>query len=227
MNQPVQRPKLPNADTNDDDNGDGGVVRLVALDTNGRTVEPTPVEGGCDATKSNGASQSPSQDDEAAAADDETCQSQLNAAILFSPGQTFHVKMMASATNESGQSYLPPNTQYLTQTTEGGKFLGRSSMCDGTRAVARKRDDTVRMQLTGEQDVVRVWAGYASEKAAVILTPELVFRLDPSGVGRGNSRSGAPGAASPSPAPASVPSPTSAPSVPTIPVAAPVEAPEL
>ena len=211
MNQPVQRPKVANADAsdNDDTNDDGGMVRLVALDPNGRKVKPKNTDGNCDAA-TNGA--------------DETCQSKSNATIPFTPGQTFHIKMMPSVNNESGESYPPPNTQYLAQTSEGGQFLGRASMCDGTRAVGRKRDDVVRLQLTGEQDVVQVWAGYASEKAAVILTPELVFRLDPSssgGVREGKAGDGAPAAPSPSPAPAPAPTPTSAPTVPATPVAEP------
>ena len=216
MNQPVQRPKGPNADAsdNDDTNDDGGMVRLVALDANGRTAKPIHTEGNCDAAT-----------DEA---DDDTCQSKSNAAIPFAPGQTFHIKMRNSVTNEGGQPHPPPNTQYLAQTSEGGKFLGRSSLCDGTRAVGRRRDDVVRIQLTGEQDVVKVWAGYASEKAAVILTPELVFRLDPSDSGdrEGNAGAGAP-ARNPAPAPAPAPAPSPTPSVPSQLATAPVMPPDL
>lgn len=100
-------------------------------------------------------------------------------------------------------------------------------MCDGTRAVGRKREDVVRIQLTGEQDVVKVWAGFASEKAAVILTPELVFRLDPNvgGNGRGGNAGGGAPAPSPSPAPAKAPAPTPS-VVPSLPVRASVMSPD-
>ena len=94
-------------------------------------------------------------------------------------------------------------------------------MCDGTRAVGRKREDIVRIQLTGEQDMVKIWAGYASEKAAVILTPELVFRLDPSD--SGGSRGGKAGGGVPARNPAPAPAPAS--SVPTSPSPSPAPSP--
>ena len=86
----------------------------------------------------------------------------------------------------------------------------------------------MRIQLTGEQDVVKIWAGYASEKAAVLLTPELVFRLDPSG---GGDREGNPGAGVPARNPAPALAPATAPSLTTSvsnePKAAPVMPPDL
>ena len=224
MNQPVQRQFAADSDADNHEN-DGNAVRLLALDTNGRIVQPIHNEGKCNATRS------PSQDvEEERAAADEKCNSKSNAVTPFTPGQTFHIKLMsASIPNKSDPSHLPPNTQYLAQTTEGGKFLGRSSMCDGSRAVGRKREEVVRIHLTGEQDVVKVWAGYASEKAAVILAPELVFRLDRSGGGdgRGGNAGGGASAPNPLPAPAPAPAPAPTPSVPSQPLTAPVMPPDL
>ena len=79
---------------------------------------------------------------------------------------------------------VPANMQWVAETTAGGTFTtisggggnGGSSTCDGTRAVGRNRDSVVRLHLSGEESVVRVWAGYADDRVAVILTPELVFR---------------------------------------------------
>ena len=107
-------------------------------------------------------------------------------------------------------------------------------MCDGTRAVGKKRDDVVRIMMAGGDDNednaekmgVRVWAGYASEKAAVLLTPELVFRrydthsssTDLDGASDRIRVSSSPNP-SPHPAPAPAPAPSiSKPAKPAVPV---------
>ena len=172
---------------------DGALVRLIVMDTNGRPVQPRRI-------RKEGV---PAQDD---AQNENAANNQQYKAnrfggdenvIPFVPGQTFHLKLEStiatspnddactSSSNANNIAHLPANTQYLAQITDGGKFLGRAAMCDGTRAVGKKRDDVVRIMMAGGDDnednaetdaVVRVWAGYASEKAAVLLTPELVFR---------------------------------------------------
>lgn len=172
---------------------DAAVVRLIAMDTNGRPVQPTRMR------KEDAPAQDDSQNDNKGPDDRVDEANRLDGVevvIPFTPGQTFHLKLeYASPPNDDACTSsinsndiapaLPANTQYLAQTTAGARFLGRAAMCEGMRAVGRNRDDIIRIQLTAgdsnddneETDaVVRVWAGYASEKAAVLLTPELVFR---------------------------------------------------
>jgi hypothetical protein len=133
--------------------------------------------------------------------------------VPYRPGQTFHLKLVSAApTSSDGQDQdddndnnsnaaaspnsapSPPQryhpTQYLAETTPGGRFLGagNSVQCAGRRAVGKSKNDVARIALEGgEEEEVRVWAGYASGKVAVVLTPEVVFRLDESGEARSES----------------------------------------
>jgi len=189
MNHPIQKQHV-------NENGDyvDKALRLAVLDADGREVSAVEEAAG------NGGGAA--------------------GVVPYRPGQTFHLKLISAApTSSDGQddgggggnhaaaspnsAPSPPQryhpTQYLAETTPGGRFLGagNSVQCAGRRAVGKSKNDVARIVLEGgEEEEVRVWAGYASGKVAVVLTPEVVFRLDESAGAKAN----------PAPAPAPAPS---------------------
>mmetsp|Transcript_5645 Transcript_5645/g.13545 ORF Transcript_5645/g.13545 Transcript_5645/m.13545 type:complete len:211 (-) Transcript_5645:301-933(-) len=155
MNQKVRRQDavvVPGGGSDSEDDGacsggsDGALVRLVVMDTNGRPVQPKrmrkdmPAE---DISQNENAANTQQYKANIFGGDEEV--------IPFVPGQTFHLKLEStittspnddactSSSNANNIAHLPVNTQYMAQITDGGKFLGRAAMCDGTRAVGKKR----------------------------------------------------------------------------------------
>ena len=67
------------------------------------------------------------------------------------------------------------DVQYVMETT-GGTF--NSGMCDGVRGHAIRHDEKVVLELTGKEDQVELWAGWATGHGAVSLTPRTKLRKD-------------------------------------------------
>jgi hypothetical protein len=80
---------------------------------------------------------------------------------------------------------IPPelertDVQYVMETTVGGVFQP-ATMCEGSRshATANSRTQTVLvLDISGEQDSVELWAGWATGHEAVSLTPRIVLQRE-------------------------------------------------
>lgn len=89
--------------------------------------------------------------------------------FTFSENDTIKLRLM-----------IPPaleydDVQYVMETTKGGVF-SPATMCDGKRAFARQHDEPVTLELSGEQEAVQVWAGWAMGHEAVRLTEKVILR---------------------------------------------------
>lgn len=88
--------------------------------------------------------------------------------FTYSDNETIKLRLM-----------VPPelkneNVQYVMETTEGGVF-SPDTMCDGKRAFARQYNDPVTLELSGEQNAVQIWAGWATGHEAVRLTEKVTL----------------------------------------------------
>jgi hypothetical protein len=73
--------------------------------------------------------------------------------------------------------YINANTdvQYVMETTVGAVF-NPAAMCEGSRSHASSRQQQVLvLDITGEQDSVELWAGWATGHSVVSLTPRTVL----------------------------------------------------
>ena len=65
--------------------------------------------------------------------------------------------------------------QYVMETTEGGLFSS-GVMCNGTRAYARGYEDAVTLEISGKEESVQIWAGWATSHEAVRLTEKVTLK---------------------------------------------------
>lgn len=77
---------------------------------------------------------------------------------------------------------IPPelektDVQYVMETTEGGVF-NPAAMCEGSRSHASSRKHVLVLDISGEQDSVELWAGWAMGHSAVSLTPRIVLQKE-------------------------------------------------
>jgi hypothetical protein len=74
---------------------------------------------------------------------------------------------------------IPPelerrDIQYVMETTEGGVFHP-AAMCEGSRSHASSRKHVLVLEVSGEEESVELWAGWATGHEAVTMTPRIVL----------------------------------------------------
>jgi hypothetical protein len=69
------------------------------------------------------------------------------------------------------------DVQYVMETTVGGVF-NPAAMCEGSRSHASSRKHVLVLDLSGEEDSVELWAGWATGHSAVSLTPRTVLQRE-------------------------------------------------
>jgi hypothetical protein len=72
------------------------------------------------------------------------------------------------------------DVQYVMETTEGGVF-NPAAMCEGSRSHASSRKHVLVLDLSGEQESVELWAGWATGHEAVTMTPRIVLQREGAG----------------------------------------------
>jgi hypothetical protein len=69
------------------------------------------------------------------------------------------------------------DVQYVMETTVGGVF-NPAAMCEGSRSHASSRKHVLVLDISGEEESVELWAGWATGHSAVSLTPRTVLHRE-------------------------------------------------
>jgi len=68
------------------------------------------------------------------------------------------------------------DVQYVMETTNGGTF--NPGLCDGVRGHGSRHNEEVGLELSGKEDQVELWAGWATGHGQVSLTPRTKLRKE-------------------------------------------------